>query len=73
MAIKISGNTVIYDDEVLRVSAANTANRPVTSIAGMIRFNTDTSSFEGYNGTTWAAIGGAGADEFARTIAIQGY
>jgi hypothetical protein len=39
----------------------------------MIRFNTDTSSFEGYDGTQWASIGGAPVDEFARTIAIQGY
>lgn len=73
MAIKVSGNTVIYDDEVFRVSAANTSSRPVTSVAGMIRFNTDTSSFEGYDGTQWASMGGAPVDEFARTIAIQGY
>lgn len=71
MAIKISGNTVIYDDEVFRVSAANTANRPASPVQGMIRFNTDTNGFEGYDGTEWKAVGGA--DEFARSIALQGY
>lgn len=74
MAIKISGNTVIYDDEVLRVSAANTSSRPVSAVVGMLRFNTETTSFEGYNGTEWTAVGGGGgADEFARTIAMLGY
>ena len=73
MAIRISGNTVIYDDEVLRVSAANTASRPVSPVVGMLRFNTETISFEGYNGTEWTAVGGGGADEFARTIALLGY
>jgi hypothetical protein len=69
MAIKINGNTVIYDDEVLRVAANTTANRPVTPAIGMFRYNTTDSTFEGYNGTVWGPIGGAGEDEVARTLA----
>lgn len=70
MAIKIKNNTVIYDDEVLRVSANTTANRPAVPVQGMIRYNTTEGSFEGYNGTDWGAIGGAaGTDETARTLA----
>jgi hypothetical protein len=72
MAIKINGNTVIYDDEVLRVAANTTTNRPVSPQIGMFRYNTTENTFEGYNGTEWGPIGGGGAaeDEFARTIAI---
>jgi len=37
------------------------AQRDGTPAAGMFRFNSDTSQFEGYNGTEWGAIaGGAG-------------
>jgi hypothetical protein len=71
MAIKIQGNTVIYDDEVLRVSANTEGNRPVSPEIGMFRFNTTANTFEGYDGTQWGPIGGAGGaeDEVARTLA----
>ena len=29
-----------------------------TGVAGYLRFNTDTTSFEGYNGSAWASVGG---------------
>jgi len=73
MAIKIKNNTVIYDDEVLRVSANTEANRPVSPVIGMIRYNTTANTFEGYDGVTWGPIGGdsgAATDDFARTIAL---
>lgn len=59
MAIKVRGNTVIYDDEVLRVSANTEANRPGSPVIGMIRYNTTSNTFEGYSGTSWGAIGGS--------------
>ena len=34
------------------------AQRPGTPAAGMIRFNSDVSSFEGYDGSSWGALGG---------------
>jgi hypothetical protein len=36
-----------------------TAQRPGTPAAGMFRFNSETTSFEGYSGTGWAGVGGA--------------
>lgn len=36
------------------------AQRPGTAAAGMIRFNSDASSFEGYDGSAWGEIGGGG-------------
>lgn len=66
MAIKISGTTIITDEtnyielagtNALKVPSGNTAQQP-SGVAGMFRFNTTDSSFEGYNGTAWGAIGG---------------
>lgn len=37
--------------------ASTTANRP-TGQTGMLRFNTTTTAFEGYNGSAWGSIGG---------------
>jgi hypothetical protein len=39
------------------IPASTTANQP-TGQTGMLRFNTSTTSFEGYNGTAWGSIGG---------------
>ena len=60
MAIQINNTTVIYDDQVVKVSANTTLNRPNSPVQGMIRYNTTDSTFEGYNGTAWGPIGGAG-------------
>lgn len=43
----------------LTVSKGTTAQRPGSPVSGMFRFNTTTSEFEGYNGTTFASVGGA--------------
>lgn len=51
----------------IKVPASTTANRSGTPSAGMFRFNTEVTKFEGYNGTTWGTVGGGatggGADE----------
>ena len=72
MAVRIQGDVVIYDDKVFRIGQGTTAARPASPAIGMIRYNTDLGSFEGYSGTAWAPIaagGGSGTDEYARTIA----
>jgi len=38
------------------VSVGTTAQQPATPTAGMIRFNTSTNHFEGYNGTAWVVL-----------------
>lgn len=43
-----------------KIPVGTTAQRPGSPVNGMIRYNTDLTSFEGYNGTTWAPIGGGG-------------
>ena len=42
----------------LTISKGDTSQRP-TAVSGMLRFNTQTSEFEGYNGTVWSSVGGA--------------
>jgi alpha-tubulin suppressor-like RCC1 family protein len=56
MAIKTQGQTVIYDNEILQTGGGPTANRPVSPVAGMIRFNTDEELFEAFTGTEWVYI-----------------
>ena len=36
-----------------------TAAQQPAGVAGYLRFNTDTSQFEGYNGSAWSSVGGA--------------
>jgi hypothetical protein len=61
-------DTVKYDDVnpsftdsgALKLPAGTNAERPNTPAAGQLRFNEDSDTFEGYNGTAWGAIGGDG-------------
>lgn len=72
MAIKISGDTVIYDDKVFRVGSGTSSERPASPALGMIWYNTEIGTFEGYNGTIWGSIGGAGADGgFANSVYLS--
>lgn len=48
----------IFGTDAVRIPVGNTAQQPASSDTGMLRFNTDTSTFEGHNGTAWGAIGG---------------
>jgi len=43
-----------------QVAVGTTAQRDGSPATGMFRFNTTTTGFEGYNGSDWGAIGGAG-------------
>jgi hypothetical protein len=56
-----------------KIPVGTEAQRDATPEAGLFRFNTDTESFEGHNGTEWGAVGGgnatsAGLWEHAATI-----
>lgn len=44
---------------VLIPKGNNTTERPGTPVSGMLRFNTTSNEFEGYNGTAWSSVGGA--------------
>ena len=44
--------------DALLLPKGTTGQQP-TGVAGYLRFNTTTTQFEGYNGTTWSSVGGA--------------
>ena len=70
-----NGDSVRYEQTTLKTGATassalpsgTTAQRDGTPAAGYIRFNSDNTKFEGYNGTDWDSIGGGatggGSDE----------
>jgi hypothetical protein len=72
MAIKIQGTIVIDDNRSIsnansatftgtgfvKLPSGNTSQRP-TAVDGMIRFNNESNSFEGYKNSAWSALGGA--------------
>lgn len=53
-----SSDSTFTSTGALTISKGTTAQRP-TAASGMLRFNTTTTEFEGYNGTAWASVGGA--------------
>lgn len=70
-------DTIRSSDEVvtfnttgaLKLPSANTALRP-TGPAGMLRFNTDESRFEGWDGTIWSGLAGSVIDLDRNTYII---
>lgn len=54
----IAGNLSMSGTGYLDIPAGTTAQRPGSPTSGMIRYNSDLSSFEGYGGVAWASLGG---------------
>lgn len=60
LGIKTDTPTVSLDinaNDAVKLPAGTEAQRP-TPATGMLRFNLDAESFEGYNGNVWGSIGG---------------
>jgi len=53
-----SGNVNIISTGALVMPVGTTAQRPGTGVVGMMRFNSDIDTFEGYNGASWVKLGG---------------
>lgn len=53
-------NLTLSGTSNLKVPVGTTAERPGTPANGQIRYNSDTSSYEGYSSGAWSAIGGGG-------------
>jgi hypothetical protein len=59
MAVKIQGNTVIYDDGVFKIGAGTTAQRPASPKEGELRYNTDEQTPERFSQANgWQSIVG---------------
>jgi len=57
LSIANSGIVSLPTTGAVTVPVGTTGQQP-TGATGMLRFNTTTGSFEGYNGTVWGSIGG---------------
>ena len=58
-ALTATADSTFSSTGALTISKGNTSERPGSPASGMLRFNTQTTEFEGYNGTAWASVGGA--------------
>ena len=70
--------TITGDDDVLisgtggfQVPVGTTAEQPTTSTQGMLRYNTTDSIFEGYDGSSWSAIGAIQPGDTIETLTSQ--
>jgi hypothetical protein len=61
---------VFVGTDALLLPKGGTSAQP-TGVAGYLRFNTDTSQFEGYNGTTWSSVGGAAISNDTSTASFE--
>ena len=52
------GLAIINGSTAVKIPVGNTASRPGTPTAGMIRFNTTDSRYEAYDGIAWSGLGG---------------
>ena len=49
-------NDIKLSDDALTIPSGNTAQRPQSPVAGMIRFNTETGKVEGYVDNIWEEL-----------------
>jgi len=68
-AAQVSAVAITASDGAAELPVGGDADRP-TPEAGMLRFNSDSNQFEGYDGTAWGAIAGA-ADSVDAILAAQ--
>jgi len=58
----ITSNVTFTSTGFIQLPNGTTAQRPSGNVAGQIRFNSTSNTFEGNNGTYWGGIGGAQAN-----------
>jgi len=58
--IGLADNVVLPGTASATLPIGTTANRPVSSVNGMMRYNSTTIGFEGYSAGAWGPIGGGG-------------
>jgi hypothetical protein len=65
------GDVLLSGTGVLDLPVGTTAQRPGSPTSGMIRFNTDLTQFEGYNGSAWSSVGGGATGGGADTVFLE--
>lgn len=57
-AVDVSVAGITSDSGSVKLPVGTDAERDGSPAAGYFRFNSDTDSFEGYNGSSWGSVGG---------------
>ena len=57
-SISGTGNMILTSTGYLKIPVGDTAARPGSPLAGMVRYNSEISSFEGYASGAWSSLGG---------------
>ena len=64
ITISVSNNPTFPGIESITISIGTTAERPVSPVNGMMRYNTDTNKFEVYENGSWRNMGTGGSGNF---------
>ena len=65
--LEVTGNASINSTGSLKLPVGTTAQRP-TAATGKVRYNTTTASYEGYDGSGWAPLGGGATGAGGDTV-----
>jgi hypothetical protein len=65
--LEVTGSASINSTSSLKLPVGTTAQRP-TAATGKIRYNSTTASYEGYDGTGWAPLGGGATGAGGDTV-----
>ena len=66
----VSDNILMTGTGAIDIAAGTTAQRPGSPSGGFFRFNSETTKFEGYDGSSWGDIGGNAATGSADLLDI---
>jgi hypothetical protein len=69
--LTVAGNGIFSGTGAVTLPVGTTAQEPGSPTQGMIRFNSQTSQFEGYNGATWASVGGGATGGGGDQVFVQ--
>jgi len=68
--VTIAGRLSLTGTGAAKLNVGTTAERPVSPVNGDIRYNSDTSKYEGYSGSAWGQLGGGATGGGADTIFV---
>jgi hypothetical protein len=68
--VEIAGRLTLTGSGAAKLNVGTTAQRPVAPVNGDIRYNSDTSKYEGYSGSAWGQLGGGATGGGADTIFV---
>jgi hypothetical protein len=66
----VQGDGFYAGTGAVRVPVGTTGTRPVTSVQGMIRFNTTVGEWEGFDGAEWRSIGGDADEDYGLITSV---